>query len=84
MLRARALRTPSLQSPQVEEGSFPWSKVLHGTPARRQLSVIADDESYVEDLFSKSGETVDWCFAPVFRRVMCLLFGHAVPLQAVR
>lgn len=56
------LRTPSIQSPQVDQGSFPWAKALHANPAHpfRQLSVIPDDESYTEDLFPKSEGTVDW------------------------
>jgi serine/threonine protein kinase len=56
------LRTPSIQSPQVDAGAFPWAKAL-GAPQKpiRQLSVIADNESYSEDLFSKSGATTgDW------------------------
>jgi serine/threonine protein kinase len=61
------LRTPSIQSPMVDnDNAFPWAKALHATtPHRpvRQLSVIPDVESYSEDLFSKSGETVDWCSA---------------------
>lgn len=59
------LRTPSIQSPAVETGSFPWMRALQATPLRqsRQLSVIPDNESYTEDLFSKSEETVDWCSA---------------------
>ncbi|KAK4137327.1 kinase-like protein [Trichocladium antarcticum] len=56
------LRTPSIQSPQVDNGAFPWAKALHATPPKpiRQLSVIPDDEIYDEDLFSKSGTTTDW------------------------
>ncbi|ORY63512.1 serine/threonine-protein kinase ksp1 [Pseudomassariella vexata] len=56
------LRTPSIQSPQLEQGSFPWAKALHATSPRpiRQLSAIPDDESYTEDLFPKSEGTVDW------------------------
>lgn len=56
------LRTPSIQSPQVDQSSFPWTKALHGSPPLviRQLSAIPDDESYSEDLFSKSGETMGW------------------------
>lgn len=58
------LRTPSIQSPQLETGNFPWTRAIHDTPKPgRQLSVIPDDESYTEDLFSKSEETVDWCSA---------------------
>ncbi|KAL2038417.1 hypothetical protein N7G274_008756 [Stereocaulon virgatum] len=50
------LRTPSVSSPQVnEDGSFPWSKALHMSPNRRQLSAIPDTESYTsEDLFPTS------------------------------
>ncbi|ETR97258.1 kinase-like protein, partial [Trichoderma reesei RUT C-30] len=59
------LRTPSIQTPHVDGGAFPWTKALNETPARRQLSAIPDDESYSEDLFSKSGETTDWCSAYV-------------------
>ncbi|KAK3375023.1 kinase-like domain-containing protein [Podospora didyma] len=56
------LRTPSVQSPQVDAGAFPWAKALQSSPHKpiRQLSVIADDEYYSEDLFSKSGATADW------------------------
>lgn len=62
------LRTPSLQSPQVDEhGAFPWTKALHATPQRatRQLSAIPDDESYTEELFPKSSGNTDWCNASV-------------------
>lgn len=52
------LRTPSIQSPQVNQGndSFPWAKALQSTPPQdfRQLSVIPDTESYTEDLFPPS------------------------------
>jgi len=57
------LRTPSIQSPQVDNGAFPWAKALQATPPKpiRQLSIIPDDEIYEEDLFSKSGgATTDW------------------------
>ncbi|MCJ1234511.1 hypothetical protein MMC14_002472 [Varicellaria rhodocarpa] len=49
------LRTPSIQSPPVEqEGAFPWSRALHMSPPRtaRQLSAIPDIESYSEDLYA--------------------------------
>ncbi|KAF4992745.1 hypothetical protein FGRMN_6955 [Fusarium graminum] len=57
------LRTPSIQSPAVDTGAFPWAKALHGTThLGRQLSVIPDDESYTEELFPKSeATTTDWC-----------------------
>ncbi|KAL2825623.1 kinase-like domain-containing protein [Aspergillus cavernicola] len=51
------LRTPSIQSPQINQGdSFPWAKALHFSPpqAIRQLSAIPDNESYSEDLFPPS------------------------------
>jgi serine/threonine protein kinase len=53
------LRTPSIQSPAVDNGAFPWAKALHASPPKpiRQLSTIQDNESYTEDLFSKSGAT---------------------------
>ena len=57
------LRTPSIQSPQVEQGgAFPWAKALQATPrqALRQLSAIPD---YEEELFPKSEEASDWCSA---------------------
>ncbi|KAJ2980152.1 hypothetical protein NUW58_g7023 [Xylaria curta] len=61
------LRTPSIQSPQIDQGAFPWSKALHGAPAQaiRQLSVIPDNESYTEELFPKSEGTTDWCASSV-------------------
>lgn len=56
------LRTPSVQSPQPDTGAFPWAKALQASPHKpiRQLSAIPDDESYTEDLFSKSDTTTDW------------------------
>jgi serine/threonine protein kinase len=58
------LRTPSIQSPQVDNGSFPWAKALHASPPQqfRQLSAIPDNESYhSEDLFTSSEENdKDW------------------------
>ncbi|MCJ1361442.1 hypothetical protein MMC16_000542 [Acarospora aff. strigata] len=56
------LRTPSLQSPHVDQGaSFPWAKALHMTPPQRQLSVIPDTESYSEDMFPASEKgTSSW------------------------
>ncbi|CAL5871805.1 uncharacterized protein PFLUO_LOCUS6058 [Penicillium psychrofluorescens] len=51
------LRTPSIQSPHVNQAdSFPWAKALQASPpqAGRQLSVIPDTESYTEDLFPPS------------------------------
>ncbi|KAH8600871.1 kinase-like domain-containing protein [Bisporella sp. PMI_857] len=57
------LRTPSIQSPQIDTGSFPWAKALHASPPQqfRQLSAIPDDETYSEDLFPSSEESQnDW------------------------
>ncbi len=59
------LRTPSIQSPMVENGTaFPWAKALQisAPQAIRQLSAIPDTETYSEELFSKSeATTADWC-----------------------
>ncbi|EEP79501.1 conserved hypothetical protein [Uncinocarpus reesii 1704] len=58
------LRTPSIQSPQINQGdSFPWAKALQTTPqqAVRQLSAIPDTEIYTEDLFATSAdEGMSW------------------------
>lgn len=56
------LRTPSVQSPLVDQGAFPWSKALQASPQQpiRRLSAIADDETYSEELFPKSEESTDW------------------------
>lgn len=51
------LRTPSISSPQLDQGgAFPWAKALHMSPPRhvRQLSTVLDNESYTEDLFPAS------------------------------
>ncbi|RAL05560.1 putative serine/threonine protein kinase [Aspergillus ibericus CBS 121593] len=51
------LRTPSIQSPHINQGdSFPWAKALQASPPQqiRQLSAIPDNESYSEDLFPPS------------------------------
>lgn len=76
------LRTPSIQSPQMDSGAFPWAKALH-TPHRgtRQLSAIPDDESYTEDLFSKSGETADWCTASVQTPSMSSMLGSHLDIS---
>ncbi|KAF4975610.1 hypothetical protein FZEAL_7601 [Fusarium zealandicum] len=72
------LRTPSIQSPQIEMGAFPWSKALHASPyAGRQLSVIPDDESYTEELFPKSeATTIDWCSANLQTPASSVLDSH--------
>lgn len=57
------LRTPSIQSPHINQGdSFPWAKALQSTPqqAVRQLSAIPDTEVDSEDLFSTSAEQGSW------------------------
>lgn len=48
------LRTPSISSPVDQGGAFPWSKALHMSPHRRQLSAIPDTEGYTEELFPAS------------------------------
>lgn len=58
------LRTPSIQTPHVEQGSFPWAKALQASPPQqfRQLSAIPDNEDYSEDLFPASEGSIkdDW------------------------
>lgn len=47
------LRTPSISTPQLDNGgSFPWAKALAMSPPQqiRQLSVIPDTEMYEDDL----------------------------------
>ncbi|KAE8145968.1 putative serine/threonine protein kinase [Aspergillus avenaceus] len=51
------LRTPSIQSPYINQGDcFPWAKALQSSPPQdiRQLSSIPDNESYSEELFPPS------------------------------
>jgi len=48
------LRTPSISTPQIEQGgSFPWARALAMSPPQpiRQLSAIPDTEVYEDDLF---------------------------------
>lgn len=55
------LRTPSIQSPNLDQGPFPWAKALQMSPPQRQLSVIPDTESYSEDMFPASEKgTSSW------------------------
>ncbi|TGO45900.1 hypothetical protein BCON_0357g00040 [Botryotinia convoluta] len=58
------LRTPSIQSPQLDAGaSFPWAKALHASPPQqfRQLSAIPDEDYDSEDLFPGSeASNKDW------------------------
>ncbi|RAL62306.1 hypothetical protein DID88_004872 [Monilinia fructigena] len=58
------LRTPSIQSPQLDGGaSFPWAKALHASPPQqfRQLSAIPDEDYDSEDLFPGSeASNKDW------------------------
>ncbi|KAI0873086.1 kinase-like domain-containing protein [Hypoxylon argillaceum] len=78
------LRTPSIQSPQVDQGAFPWAKALHSTSIQpiRQLSMIPDNESYTEELFPKSQGTTDWCassvLAPSISSVLTSNFATSV------
>ncbi|KAI5457893.1 putative serine/threonine protein kinase [Mariannaea sp. PMI_226] len=71
------LRTPSIQSPQIELGAFPWAKHLHSPHHGRQLSVIADDESYTEELFPKSEATSsDWFSATAQTPMSSVVDSH--------
>lgn len=81
------LRTPSVQSPQPDTGAFPWAKALQTTPPKpiRQLSAIPDyddDDSYTEDLFSKSGATTDWmtgsAMTPSLSSMLNSSLGHSL------
>ena len=59
------LRTPSIQSPPVEQGgAFPWAKALHmnSPQAARQLSVIPDNDLESDELFPEKGASA-WCSA---------------------
>lgn len=85
------LRTPSLQSLQAEQDSFPWAKALHGTPPLpiRQLSVIPDTESYDEDLFPSSEESnQDWFSVggktPSMGSVLTSSLGASMKSMAIR
>ncbi|KAI9836736.1 MAG: hypothetical protein M1837_003249 [Sclerophora amabilis] len=60
------LRTPSIQSPHVDQGgAFPWAKALHASPPQpiRQLSAIADTEQYPDDVPSGSVASHDDWFS---------------------
>jgi serine/threonine protein kinase len=74
------LRTPSIQTPVVDTGAFPWAKALHATPrkANRQLSVIPDNESYTEELFPKSEGSGDWCSATAQTPSMSSMLGSTL------
>ncbi|KAL4788054.1 kinase-like domain-containing protein [Aspergillus varians] len=85
------LRTPSLQSSQVNQGdSFPWAKALQSSPplAIRQLSVIPDNESYTEDLFPPSETAGTSWFsvhhAPSMASVLESAFDDSYRLTAFR
>jgi serine/threonine protein kinase len=52
------LRTPSIQTPSIDNGSaFPWAQALRQTPMSRQLSAIPDEEPtmrFSEDMFKNN------------------------------
>jgi serine/threonine protein kinase len=54
------LRTPSIQSPQIDNGAcFPWAQALEMSPPQRQLSAIPDEEPtirYSENMFANNPE----------------------------
>ena len=86
------LRTPSIQSPQPDNGSFPWAKALHASPPQqlRQLSAIPDDESYhSEDLFTSSeASNKDWFSiglqTPSMASVLDSSLGASMKSMAIR
>ncbi|KAI1622907.1 protein-serine/threonine kinase [Exophiala viscosa] len=45
------LRTPSIQSPQMDGESFPWAKALHSSPQHKQQQLASIPDLYEEDLF---------------------------------
>lgn len=52
------LRTPSIASPQVDDGSFPWSQVLHtSSPIKPVRRMPAIPDEYEEDLFADRHHT---------------------------
>ena len=60
------LRTPSIQSPPIEQGgAFPWAKALQMSPpaSARQLSVIRDVENDSEELFPEKSSNA-W-YSPI-------------------
>ncbi|KZF22533.1 serine/threonine protein kinase [Xylona heveae TC161] len=57
------LRTPSIQSPQLDQGgSFPWAKALQMSPAQpvRRLSAILDTEDSTEEMFPGYANNAGW------------------------
>ncbi|TVY67481.1 Serine/threonine-protein kinase ksp1 [Lachnellula suecica] len=86
------LRTPSIQSPQMDAGSFPWAKALHASPPQqfRQLSAIPDDESYIsEDLFPSSEQESNSWFSvgqptPSLASVLNSSLGDSMNSLAIR
>lgn len=86
------LRTPSIQSPQINQGdSFPWAKALQSSPPQpvRQLSAIPDSESCSEDLFPASEtEGMSWYSlqpgTPSVASVLDSALGTSFPSRSVR
>jgi len=86
------LRTPSIQSPQINAGdSFPWAKALQSSPPMpiRQLSAIPDTESYTEDLFPASEKGTESWFSvhaetPSLASVLESALGASVKSMAIR
>ena len=89
------LRTPSIQSPQINAGdSFPWANALHTTPGKqaRQLSAIPDTEIDEEDLFpaSDNSHSLGRCWfsahqnTPSLASVLDSGFGGSFRSMAIR
>jgi serine/threonine protein kinase len=86
------LRTPSIQTPHVEQGSFPWAKALQASPPQhfRQLSAIPDTEDYSEDLFPASEASIkyDWfsgsAQTPSMASVLDSALGASMNSMAIR
>lgn len=45
------LRTPSIQSPQMDGDSFPWAKALHSSPHKNHNQLASIPDMLDEDLF---------------------------------
>lgn len=46
------LRTPSIATPHMDSEAFPWSQILHSTPAKPARHMPSIPDEYEEDLFS--------------------------------
>ena len=85
------LRTPSIQSPHIEQaGTFPWAKALRASPQQqvRQLSAIPDTEDYTEDVKEDDSDSDDlFSLAPETMSIASVLdsgLGASLKSMAIR